>query len=100
MVALGYSKDLVLEKPAVMDLNMHAAAYGMLVLRHLLQPFLSIPLPVTISENLVTYRTVASETPKAPNAKCPICQLNPNFGYGDCGPALGYESEVVKSITD
>jgi ThiF family len=34
VIALGYSRDLTIEKPAVMDLNMRAASYGMMVLRH------------------------------------------------------------------
>jgi hypothetical protein len=54
--AQGYSDDLVIEQPAVMDLNMRAASNGMMILRHLLQPFLLAPLPVMILENVVDPR--------------------------------------------
>jgi hypothetical protein len=54
-IIAGYSDDLLLKQSAVMDLNMRAASSGMITLRHLLQPFLLEPLPVTLAENLVTY---------------------------------------------
>ena len=38
-IAQGYCDDLLLKQPAVMDLNMRAASAGVLLLRHLLQPF-------------------------------------------------------------
>ena len=100
VIALGYSDDLVLDAPAVMDLNMHAAAWGMMLLRHILQPVLSRPLPVTISENLVTYRTVAPDSAKAANVRCPICKENRQFGRGDCGPRLGFGREVALELLD
>ena len=99
VVAQGYSEDLLLEAPAVMDLNMHAAGYGMMLLRHILQPVLSLPLPVTISENLLTYRTVAPDRARAENPKCPICKANANIGRGDCGFSLGFDAAAVKTIT-
>jgi hypothetical protein len=43
-IALGYSDDLLLKQPAVVDLNMRAASAGTMLLRHLLQPFLLEPL--------------------------------------------------------
>src|SRR5581483_1464965 len=82
--ALGYSEDLVIEQPAVMDLNMRAASYGMMVLRHLLQPFLLTPLPVMILENMVTYSLKSVREARALNPKCPVCQANRQAGFGDC----------------
>jgi hypothetical protein len=85
---LGYSDDLVMEKPAVMDLNMRATTLGTMLLRHLLQPFLSQPIPVTILENLVTLSMRAYPTARNANPDCPICQKNLSIGFGDCGPEL------------
>jgi hypothetical protein len=87
--ALGYSDDLVIDQPAVMDLNMRAASFGMMVLRHLLQPFLLTPLPVMILENMVTYSMRAVCEARALNAKCPVCQANRSAGYADSAPLLG-----------
>lgn len=87
--ALGYSDDLVIDQPAVMDLNMRAASFGTMVLRHLLQPFLLAPLPVTCLENLVTYWVKAIEKPRALKLTCPVCQANTRAGYGDCAPHWG-----------
>jgi hypothetical protein len=97
--AQGYSDDLVIDQPAVMDLNMRAASSGMMVLRHLLQPFLLTPLPVTILENLVTYSLRAITEARAANPKCPTCQANRQAGYGDRAPALGLEKDAVLAIT-
>ena len=97
-VALGYSDDLVITQPAVMDLNMRAASNGVLVLRHLLQPFLKEPLPVAISENVVTYRTIPVSIPRAADPTCPTCQTNPRFGHGDCGPRIGYDRETASQL--
>src|SRR4051812_10320915 len=87
-VALGYSDELLIKQPAVMDLNMRAASFGVLWLRHLLQPFLREPLPVTLSENAVTYRMIAVSTARSSRPDCPTCQVNQNFGFGDCGPSI------------
>jgi hypothetical protein len=97
--AQGYSEDLVIDQPAVMDLNMRAVSFGMMVLRHLLQPFLLTPLPVTILENLVTYSLRGIAEARAANSKCPTCQANRRAGYGDCAPALGLEKNTVLAIT-
>jgi hypothetical protein len=94
----GYSDDLLLTQPAVMDLNMRAASYGMMVLRHLLQPFLLTPLPVTISENLVTYTTLPIQEARANNPTCRICQMNPHQGFGNCGPSIGLEGTQLAAI--
>lgn len=98
MIALGYSRDLTIKKPAVMDLNMRAASYGMILLRHLLQPFLLTPLPVTIAENLVTYTLKGLNRPKAANTTCRTCQRNPHFGYGDNSEPIGLARESLKMI--
>ncbi|HEV3436557.1 MAG TPA: ThiF family adenylyltransferase [Gemmata sp.] len=97
--AQGYSDDLVIDQPAVMDLNMRAASKGMMVLRHLLQPFLCTPLPVMFLENLVTYSSKAIKEPRTPNPRCPVCQINPRCGYGDRAAALGLDKEMLRIIT-
>lgn len=81
---MRYSDDLVIDQPAVMDLNMRAASNGMMILRHLLQPFLLTPMPVTILENMVTYSLKAIREPKALNRHCLVCQANSKAAYGDC----------------
>ena len=98
VIALGYSRDLVVQKPAVMDLNMRSASFGMIVLRHLLQPFLLTPLPVTIAENLVTYTILPLSKPKQGSPDCRICQCNPKFGYGDRGGPIGLDRESLRVI--
>lgn len=94
----GYSDDLILDQPAVMDLNMHGAAYGVMLLRHLLQPFLLTPLPATLSENLATFTTLAVKDQRAHHGGCRICQENPKAGFADCGPALGMGDAEVKRL--
>lgn len=97
-IALGYSADLLITQPAVMDLNMRAVGNGMLLLRHLLQPFLEDPYPVKLCENAVTYTSRAVSSTTKANPRCPACQANRRFGYGDCGPALGFDSLTAKAI--
>jgi hypothetical protein len=97
--AQGYSDDLVIDQPAVMDLNMRAAGLGMMLLRHLLQPFLLTPLPVMLLENLVTYSMRAVQVARAASATCPLCRANRRAGYGDCAPRLGLATEAVSAIT-
>lgn len=99
-IALGYSDDLLLKQPAVMDLNMRAASAGMMLLRHLLQPFLLEPLPVTLAENLVTYNMKALTAAKSGNGKCDICCVNPFAGYGDCGEKIGLAPDIAASLID
>jgi molybdopterin/thiamine biosynthesis adenylyltransferase len=81
VLAMGYTKDVRLDAPAVMDLNMRSASYAMLVLRHLLQPFLDIPLPTHIKEGLTNYsikrvQIIASED-------CHICCPRGRRAFGD-----------------
>jgi hypothetical protein len=99
-IALGYSDDLLLKQPAVMDLNMRAASAGMMMLRHLLQPFLLEPLPVTLAENLVTYNLKAVEVARSRDEACDICRCNPVTGYGDCGDSLGLPSAVAAALIE
>ena len=97
-ISLGYSDDLAMDQPAVMDLNMRAASGGMLLLRHILQPFMREPLPLSISENAVTWRTIPATKPRVDDGQCPICQQNQHFGYGDCGPAIGFDRDTVRNL--
>lgn len=97
-IALGYSDDLVIDKPAVMDLNMRAASSGMLLLRHLLQPFLLDPFPVTLSENAVTYTTIPVSVARAAAPMCRTCQANPSYGFGHCGSRNGFDTATVRAI--
>ena len=81
VLLMGYTKDVRLDAPAVMDLNMRAASYAMLVLRHLLQPFLDTPLPTHIKEGLTNYsikriRMTARED-------CHICGPCGRQAFGD-----------------
>jgi hypothetical protein len=99
-IAQGYCDDLVMKQPAVMDLNMRAASNGMLLLRHLLQPFLREPLPVTLMENSVTYRMNPVSVARAANAHCQTCKSNPQCGYGDCGRRIGFDTETAKQLAD
>jgi hypothetical protein len=83
-----------------MDLNMRAASNGVLVLRHLLQPFLKEPLAVEIHENSVTHRTILVSVARAADTSCPTCQKNPRFGHGNCGPRIGYDEETARRLLD
>ena len=89
-----------------MDLNMRAASAGVMVLRHLLQPFLRRPLPVTLAENLVTFNMKPLAIARSHNESCDICQANPHSGFGDwqslsdfllMSPRLFDEEEEVQS---
>lgn len=97
-IALGYSDDLLITQPAVMDLNMGPARQGMFLLRHLLQPFLKEPLPVKLCENAVTYRTIPVSAAVNANAACPTCQRNRRLGRGDCAPALGFDAATALKL--
>jgi hypothetical protein len=83
-----------------MELNMRAASAGVMVLRHLLQPFLRTPLPVTIAENLVTFNMKAVASARNRNHGCGICQANPYSGFGDCGEQIGLASGVAAALME
>jgi len=99
-IALGYSDDLLLKQPAVMDLNMRAASAGVMLLRHLLQPFLLEPLPVTLAENLVTYNMKALPAAKAATHSCNICQVNSFAGFADCGEKIGLDTDTAAALIE
>lgn len=99
-IALGYSDDLLLKQPAVMDLNMRAGSMGMMLLRHLLQTLPPYPLPVTLAENLVTYNMKPVEAVRAKNDSCDICRTNPNAGFGDCGESIGFQKDLADSLIE
>lgn len=77
---MGYSADIELKAPAVMDLNMRAASMAMLVVRHFLQTYMLTPLPHTIKEALTNFamRTLYHN----PSTACPICG-SARLGVGD-----------------
>jgi ThiF family len=81
VIAMGYSGDIRLAAPSVMDLNMRAASYAVLIARHLLQPFLSLSLPPHIKESLTNYsvRAVRHQA----RAECVICNSEGRTGKGD-----------------
>jgi len=81
VLAMGYTKDVRMDAPAVMDLNMRAASYGMLVLRHLLQPFLDTPLPAHIKEALTNYSIKRLRVSQRDN--CHVCGSSGRQALGD-----------------
>lgn len=83
-----------------MELNMRAASAGMMLLRHLLQPFLLEPVPVTLAENLVTYNMKAVASARSRNDACNICRVNRFAGFGDCGETIGLKSEAAAALIE
>lgn len=81
VVVMGYMSEAPLGAPAVMDLNMRAASSAVLVLRHLVQPFLDTPLPTHIKEALTNFsiRPVTIQ----PNRGCSVCEIDGRTGVGD-----------------
>jgi molybdopterin/thiamine biosynthesis adenylyltransferase len=71
VVGMGYSRDLALRAPSVMDLNMRAASMAMLWIRHLLQPFLKAPLPHALKETVTNFAT--KEVYYTRNPECRVC---------------------------
>jgi molybdopterin-synthase adenylyltransferase len=69
--SMGYSKDVDLKAPAVMDVNMRAASTAMLIIRHLLQPFLATPLPHSIKETVTNLNSKALRFQSSPT--CIVC---------------------------
>jgi hypothetical protein len=76
----GYSPNIRLKAPAVMDLNMRAASMAMLIIRHLLQPFLATPLAHSYRETVTSFAVRPLRF--QPRRDCPVCdpQL---LGKGD-----------------
>jgi len=81
VIAMGYSEDIRLVAPAVMDLNMRAASFAMLVVRHLLQPFLDTPVPTHIKESLTNYSIRRINHVSRPD--CPVCGRAMHLGVAD-----------------
>jgi len=98
-LALGYSDDLVMTQPAVMDLNARASSMAMMWARHLLQPFMA-SLPLAVYENLITLTTRSISSPRAATQNCSICAANRYRGLGDMGPRLGYDELTAASFMD
>ena len=68
--------------------------------RHLLQPFLLNPFPVTLAENLVTYSMKPVASARNADGRCDICRENPNAGFADCGAQIGLSPETEKALTE
>lgn len=83
VIAMGYCENINLTAPAVMDLNMRAASYAMLITRHLLQPFLDTPLPTHIKETLTNFSIKAIRIEQM--SDCLICSNKARLGIGDAG---------------
>lgn len=81
VLAMGYSREVEISAPAVMDLNMRAASYSTLMLRHLLQPFLDTPVPTHIKEGLTNYSIKRVRFDRRPD--CPLCGPEGRVGFGD-----------------
>jgi hypothetical protein len=80
VVAMGYSRDVRLHSPAVMELNMRAAAQATLLFRHLLQPFLATPLPHSIHESLTNFSVRGVMHTK--KLDCVVCGCPDRVGAG------------------
>jgi hypothetical protein len=81
---MGYSKDIRLKAPSVMDLNMRAASAAMLIVRHLIQPFLRTPLPHTFKEAVTNFNN--RQLRFEPNANCIVCGFSDREGAGALFP--------------
>jgi hypothetical protein len=92
VLGMGYSTDFRLKAPAVMELNMRAASWAMLLLRHLLQPFLEEPLPHSIRESITNFSTRSRE--HAQTAGCPICANPERLGAGGVFPLHTLREEL------
>lgn len=80
IIAMGYSKELPLRAPAVMDLNMRAASAAMLWIRHLLQPFLATPLPHAWKETVTNLKS--KQVNYTRNPECCVCGQPLRLGSG------------------
>jgi hypothetical protein len=80
IIDMGYNEDIRLNAPAVMELNMRAAAQAGLLLRHLLQPFLATPLPHSIRESLTNFSTRGVNF--AVDPACLVCGMSERTGSG------------------
>ena len=74
IINMGYSNDVNLRAPSVMDLNMRAASAAMLWIRHLLQPFLATPLPHALKETVTNFSVKQLNYTR--RSDCEICGDN------------------------
>ena len=93
VLGMGYSTDFRLKAPAVMELNMRAASWAMLLLRHLLQPFLEEPLPHSIRESITNFSTRSRQHAALPG--CPICGNAERLGVGGVFPLHMLRAELI-----
>jgi hypothetical protein len=84
IISMGYSADIRLKAPAVMELNMKAASWASLLLRNLIQPFLASPLPHCIRESLTNFSTRLRNYQT--KSDCPICADLRRLGSGSSYP--------------
>jgi hypothetical protein len=84
VLKMGYSADIRLKAPAVMDLNMRAASMAVLLIRHLLQPYLLTPLPHTIKEAVTNFSIKALRYVVA--AQCSIWGNPERLGVANGAP--------------
>ena len=103
VLKMGYSADIRLKAPAVMDLNMRAASMAMLVIRHFLQPYLLTPLPHTIKEAVTNFsmRTLQH----ASCIDCAICGTAERVGIGNAArlttrTALGVPRRLQTPVSE
>jgi hypothetical protein len=80
VLAMGYSEDIRLAVPAVMDLNMRAAALAGLFIRHLYQPFLASPLPHSVRETVTNFTSKQQRLESAEG--CVVCNYPERLGAG------------------
>ena len=81
VLEMGYSKDIRLSTPAVMDLNMRAASLAGLFVRHLYQPFLGMPLPHSVRETVTNFSTRQQRF--SARDGCVVCNCRARLGCGD-----------------
>ncbi len=72
-VGLGYCRDIDIEQPAVMELNMRAASLASLYIRHLVQPFLDASLDTDMRESLLILKHKQPNLKKERKRPCEIC---------------------------
>jgi len=72
-IALGYSQDIDIKQPAVMELNMRAASLASLLIRHMIQPFLDESLKTDMRESLLTLKHRQLAIRSDQKSPCRIC---------------------------
>jgi hypothetical protein len=103
VLKMGYSADIRLKAPAVMDLNMRAASMAMLVIRHFLQPYLLTPLPHTIKEAVTNFSMRTLQHVSC--IDCAICGTAERVGIGNAArlttrTALGVPRRLQTPVSE